>query len=232
MGYSSAYWPQDRLFGGLLANGETDSGYDDVSFFSAAHPLNVVRGAARGTYANLFTGTAVSGAPATDLSQALYPGACPIDGTNAPTLQAAHDNLARAVAYVESLKGPHLKPRHLKVRFLMAGTALRKRASEVLSTKYFGTGQGSTENVISTWGVEPLIVPEISSLTDYYLVCEWKKGQGGPMVFQNRRAYVLTSYAPETTLTLQRAKKFEWDYNGRNAVAYGHPYYVFKVKAA
>jgi hypothetical protein len=221
MGNSSAYWPQKSLFRRLIPNGTSTLGYDGVAFFSTSHPINVVN-SNLGTYANLFTGAA-SGS---------YPGACPIDSTNAPTLAEAHDNLARAVAYIESLLGPHGEVRNLVVKYLLAPTNLRKRSGEVLSTKYFGTGQGSTENVISTWGIEPIIAAELAAEpNDYYLVCEWVAGQGGPFIFQNREPYVMNSYAPMTQLELQRQKKFVWSWGGRNGISFGHPYLIFKVKA-
>jgi phage major head subunit gpT-like protein len=218
MGYSGAYWPQQRVFDSLIANGLTTAGYDGVNFFSTSHPINVAN-TGLGTFANLLTGAAVGS----------YPGACPIDVTNAATLDIAHTNLARAIAYIQSLKGPHNKPRRLKVKYLLAGEDLRKRSAEILTTRYYGTGQGSTENVISTYGIEPLIASELNEVGVYYLVCKWMPGQGGPFVFQNREPYILTSYAPETQVELQRKKKFEWHFNGRNAVAYGHAWLIFRI---
>lgn len=226
-GNSAAYWPQDSLFNRLIANGLTTEGYDEVAFFSKAHPINVAKSSA-GTYANLLSGAAES-TPATDPLDSLYPGACPIDVTNATTLDAAHVNFAKAVAYIQSLRGPHGKSRRLKVKYLLAGEDLRKRAHEILSTKYFGTGQGTTENVITRYGIEPVIVPELNEIGVYYLVCEWVKGNGGPFIFQNRKPYVMNNFSPITQVDLGRRDSFEWKFKGRNGVSYGHPYYVFRV---
>lgn len=221
MGGNAAYWPQQKLFELINAGTGTSisAAYDGQPFFSTAHPINP-EDALSGTYANHFTG-AISGT---------YPGACPIDSTNAPTLEAAHVNFARAVAYIESLTQPNGLPRGLEVKYLVAGAGLRKRANEVLSVKYFGTGAGSTENVIATYGIEPVIVPEIPlSYMGYYLFCEMLPGEGGPFIFQEREPYVLSSYQPATQLELQMKKEFTWSFDGRNAAAYGHPYLCFKV---
>jgi hypothetical protein len=226
-GSSGAYWPQKSLFYRLIANGLTTAGYDGVSFFSTAHPINVANSGV-GTYANLLTGAA-GATPATDPADAIYPGACPIDSTNALTLDVAHQNLAKAVAYIQSLRGPHGEVRRLKVKYLLAGEDLRKRSNEILTTRYFGTGQGSTENVITSYGIEPLIASELNELGVYYLVCKWVPGGGGPFIFQSRKAYTLTTYAPETQVELARRDGFEWKFKGRNGISYGHPYYIFRV---
>ncbi|KYF64539.1 Mu-like prophage major head subunit gpT family protein [Sorangium cellulosum] len=219
MGSSAAYWPQKSLFTRLIANGLTEDGYDGVPFFSQSHPINVANEGA-GTFSNLLTGAQVSS----------YPGACPIDIVNAPTLEAAHTNLARAVAYIQSLRGPHGETRRLKVKHLLCGEDLRKRSAEILSTRYYGTGQGSTENVITTYGIEPVVAPEHNELGVYYLACQWQKGSGGPFVFQNRKPYQLTTYTAYTDVQLAHRDSYEWKFKGRNGVSYGHPYLIFRVQ--
>lgn len=220
-GGNAAYWPQEKLFELVNAGKGTtiSAAYDGRPFFDTAHPINPFN-VGLGTYANLLTG-AVNGA---------YPGACPIDTTNAATLEIAHENFANAVAYVEGLTQPNGLPRGLKVKYALSGTRLRKRLNEILSVKYFGTGQGSTENVIATYGIEPVIVPEIPATSlSYALFCEMIPGEGGPFIFQDREPYVLTSYQPATQLELQIRKEFTWSFDGRNSAAYGHPYLCFWV---
>lgn len=225
VGGAAGYWPQEKMFS-LIGLGETTKGYDAVNFFSKLHPVNPALVGGR-TYANLFT----AGAPgATDDNNTLYPGACPIDATNAAALDTAATNFAKAIAYIRAIKQPNGKPRNLVPRYALAGVDLQKRLNEILDTKYFGTGQGTTENVVSRYGIEPVIASELTTPGEYYIACEMLPGEGGGLIFQDRKPYVLTSYQPETQAELQRRKEFEWMFDGRNAANYGHPYLFFKVK--
>lgn len=218
MGGSAAYWPQE-LFFSLLAGGKTTKGYDGVNFFSSAHPINPSNPAG-GTYSNLYT-------------------AKPIDATNAPSLDTAAANLASVFQSIRSLKQANGKPRNLVPRYLLAGEDLRKRVFEILDTKTLVTSatQGATgvalapiENVISRYGLEPVIATEPAEAGVYYVFCEMLPGEGGPFIFQDRSPYVLTSYQPESQAELQRRKEFEWSFDGRNAGSYGHPYLVARVE--
>jgi phage major head subunit gpT-like protein len=220
IGGASAYWPQEKMFE-LVKSGETlahGSAYDGRAFFAKDHPVNKFD-SSKGIYANL-----LSGAPS-----GIYPGACPIDIVHAPTLAEAAANFAAAVAYIETLTQPNGKPRYLKVKYALSGQDLKKRLNEILSTRYFGQ-DGSTENVLTTYGIEPVTAPELTTPGEYYLACEQLTNEGGGLIFQDRSPYVLTSYTPETQAQLQVRKEFEWSYDGRNAVAYGHPYLMFKIK--
>jgi hypothetical protein len=224
MGAQAARWPQDTLFD-LLALAEAQIGYDGVAFFSKAHPVDMFNVGA-GTYANLFSGAAAS-TPSTDPQDASYPGACPID--EAVALDVAATNFAKAVAYIQGLKGPEGRPRNLRVVSAAGGVGLRKRLAEVLDTKML-TLDG-IENVVSRYGIEPVICSEIPA-TDlsYYLICEFSSGEGGPLIYQDREPFALTSYDALSFPELARMKRFEWHYDGRNAMAFGHPWLIFKVK--
>lgn len=226
MGGAAGYQPQQKFFD-LLAAGKTNLAYDAVAFFSKSHPTNVQSGTA--TYANLLAGAAAS-TPATDPLDALYPGACPIDLTNASTLEIAAENFAKAVAYIRAIKQPNGKPRNLVVKYLLHSVFDQFRANQLLDTKYFGTGAGATENVLTKYGIEPVCASELTEAGVYYLACEMLPGEGGPIIWQNREAYVLSSYQPATQAELQRKKVFEWDFDGRNAAGYGHPYLLFRVE--
>lgn len=220
IGGASAYWPQEKMFDLIKAGEGTTLGtaYDALAFFSKVHPVNKFD-SSKGTYANL-----LSGSPS-----GIYPGACPIDITNAPALADAASNFAAAVAYIESLTQPNGKPRYLKVKYALAGQDLKKRLHEILSTRFFGQ-DGSTENVLTSYGIEPVTAPELTTAGEYYLACEQLTAEGGALIFQDRSPYVLTSYTPETQAQLQLRKEFVWSYDGRNAASYGHPYLLFKVK--
>jgi hypothetical protein len=212
MGGGAAYWPQELMFQ-LLAAGKTTKGYDGVNFFSASHPINAANAGA-GTYSNLIT-------------------AKPIDSTNAATLDIAAVNLASVIATIQQYTQPNGKPRNLVPRYLLAGPANRKRAFELLDTKTIITGGanafGTIENVVSRYGIEPVIATEMGSDLGYYIVMEMLPGEGGPLIFQDRDPYVLSTYQPESQAELQRRKEFEWSFDGRNAGAYGHPYLIVRV---
>jgi phage major head subunit gpT-like protein len=227
IGGAGAYWPQQKLFE-LIAAGETDVSYDGVAFFNASHPINPYN-TGSGVYANILTGgtsTYASGV----MTGVVYPGACPIDSS--VTLDVAATNLSKAVSYIKSLRQPNGKPRNLRPTRLLHAPILEKRTNEILTTAYFGgVGAGPTENVLSRWKLQPEEASELNG-TDFYLGCEMLPGESGPFVFQNRDPYIMSSYVPATTLELQHKKEFEWDFDGRNAAAYGHPYLFFKVKAA
>lgn len=212
MGALGARHPEDT-FVSLLSAGTSTPGYDGVNFFSASHPVNPYLTGGP-TFQNHLTGAA-SGA---------FPGACPIDGSD---LAVAETNFAKAVAFIESLTGPNGKPRNLKVAKALGGPLKKKSLLKVLDTKFLSTG--SIENVVSRYGIEPVIATSLGADLSYYLFCEWSPGSGGPFIYSNREDFHLSSYAFDSSVTLARMKEFEWHYDGRNAGTYGHPYLVFKV---
>lgn len=219
MGGSSAYYPQKKMFQ-LNASGEGTSisaAYDGVAFYSKVHPINPFDSGA-GVYANLLSGAA----------SGLYPGACPIDSS--VSLETAVENFAAAIAYVRSLVSPNGTKRMLRIKYASAGPDLQLRLTQVLKAKYYGA-DGSTDNVVgSSYGIEPVICDELAVPGEYYLDCEMIDGEGGAFIWQDRAPYVLSSYTPLNTYELQRLKKFSWSFDGRNAVAFGHPWLRFKVK--
>lgn len=165
----------------------------------------------------------------TGASAGAYPGACPIDPTNAATLDAAATNFARAVAYIQSLRGPDGHPRHLKVTHAMTGLLLQKRILEILDTKYLTLN--GIENVVSRYQIEPVVAAEIPADALYfYLWVEMIPGEGGGLIYQDREGAVLSSYAAESYPQLQLRKEFLWTMDGRDGMGYGHPWGVFLVK--
>jgi phage major head subunit gpT-like protein len=208
VGGAAAYWPQQKLFE-LLAAAETEVGYDGVPFFSAAHPINPATGAG-GTWSNLLT-------------------AKPLGGV---TVDVAAANLVAGIAAMRSVKMPNGKFRRLRPKWLLHDPSITVAVNTLLGAKFFGA-QGSTENVITQMGIEPVCADELAVEPGaWYLGAEILPAEGGPFIFQNREAYTLTSYTSDSQVELQRRKKFEWIFDGRNAAAYGHPYTIFKFKPA
>jgi hypothetical protein len=219
MGILQGRWPNDLFFEALLAGETAIPKHLTVPFFSNAHIINKFA-LGSGTFANLMTGAA-SGA---------YPGACPIDTTNAATLDIAAANLAKAIAYIEGLRGPDGLPRNLQVKHLLAGNALKKRVYELLDTKWLTIN--GIENVLGRYNIDPVISPDIpATSTDYYLFPELIEGEDGGFIYQERQGFVLSSYSLATEADLQRAKLFEWSLDARDGFGYGLPEYAYKCKA-
>lgn len=216
IGSAGAYWPQKKMFELILA-GESALGYDGVAFFSASHPVNPFN-TALGNYSNLIA-------------------AKPIDSS--VTLAVASDNLASVVATIKQIKMPNGEYRHLKTKKLMGPPQLEKRMLELTQAQAFGQGGSQTtataDNVLRNYGWDaPHVAHELAGdATSYYVACEdITSDEVGALMFQERKAWQLDSYQGETQVELDRRDEFEWHFKGRNAAAYGHPYLLFKVKAA
>lgn len=259
IGAYMAYWPQKQvtrfLKEGHLAqtliagsNGKTQgfTGYDNLPFFHNAHPVDPFR-AGSGTYANLLTGAAAS-TPATDLNDAIYPGACPIhsaaSGAGSVTLDVAIENLTKVYAYITSLIGPNGEdPRYLHPMGIICAPALAIRAGHVVSAKQIAMaatgGAGSTDitGVIASMGFQaPISAAELASFesgTTYFVVAkEMQASEMGGVIYTEREPFAISYYDGSMDAQLDRIKQLEWHLSGRNSVAPGHPYHIFKVKAA
>lgn len=236
----AGYWPQQTIANLVLA-GETGIGYDKVAYFSGSHPNNPYDLSA-GTYANLFTGA----------SSGIFPGACPIDAS--VTLDVAFANIGKVIAYIKSLRMPNGKqPRFLKPKYMIGGPALQTRMVQLTDAKYIalqstgGAGSADVEGVIKKWGLStPVVADELTSAatgnaaddTSWYVACEQVTStELGAILFVDREPFDITYYTGKGGGTgidaiLDRAQELEWHTHGRNVGGYGHPYALFKVKAA
>lgn len=233
----AAYWPQ-RQVSQLILNGETGLAYDGKPFFADDHPNNKFD-LSLGEYTNIFT----SGAG---------PGALPID--ESVDLDEAFDNVSKAIAYIKSLKMPNGRdPRFLVPKYLLVPPALQTRAMLLTDAKYFalqaggGAGSADVAGVIKRWGLNtPVVAPEFSAAitgnndddTSWYIGCEqMTSSQLGALLYVDREPFKITYYTGEGGGTgvdaiLDRAQELEWHTHGRNVAGYGHPFALFKVKAA
>lgn len=206
IGGAGAYWPQQQMFA-LIAGGKTTTiGYDGVTYFNAAHPINPVAGTGAGTYSNLLT-------------------ALPL--ATAANIQTAAANINSAVASMRGLKQPNGKFRMLRPRVLLHDPSNLYTVNQLLDSKFFN----ASENVLTRLGIEPVCADELSVEAGvWYLGAELMPGEGGPFIFQEREPYYLTSYTADSQVELNRRKQFEWLYDGRNAAAPGHPYLFFRIE--
>lgn len=227
-GQQMAYHPQEQVSALVLA-GESDLGYDGVPFFAANHPYNPYDDTA-GVYSNLLTGA----------------DAVPID--ESVNVDVALQNLAKVYAHIRTIKQANGKqPRFLKPLGIVHPPQLTTRVVQLTSAKTIaqaaglnGGGGADVEAVIKKMGFGmPIEAPEFyADATSYYVLCEWQSASElGPIVYQNREPYRITYYTGQGGGTgvdaiLDRAKMLEWHNWGRNTTGYGHPFYMFKCKAA
>jgi len=220
VGTAAAYRPQ-KLVMSVIFFGETViKAFDGELLFAVNRPINY-KDPSAGTYSNLFTGAA----------SGIYPGAIPIYGLT-PAQAAA--NIAKGVAYIESLTGTHGEPLRLKVEKLFGGPELRKIFGDALDTKFIGN-DGSTENTLAKYGVTYETAAELTDpdyLGTYYFKVTAPQSDRGPVIYQLRQAHSITMYSPEQELDLGRKQQFEWLADGRDGVAAGDPRKLFKAKGA
>src|SRR5260221_2597703 len=247
MGQQMAYWPQSKIAELILA-GESGLAYDGLPYFadnSAPHPVNPFR-TASGYFANLLTGgsaVASGGKPA-------YPGALKID--ESVTLDVAVANVQKVIAYIASIKMPNgVTPRFLKVRGLFGPPALTNRFQLLTNARFIadassggGGGTADIESIIKNWGFgEPIVAPEFATATaadatSWYVITEQVQStQLGAMVYIDREPFSInyyTGYGGGTGVdaVLAREQKLQYQVRGRNIAGYGHPYALFKIKAA
>lgn len=231
MGAYAAYWPQKMVAKAIRDNGNT---YDGLPFFSAngaPHLVNPFKPSA-GSFANHFTGAA-SGS---------YPGALPIGGV---TLDVAIANLAKAMAYIATIKMPSGEdPRGLRVVGIVVPPALTATASQLTQAKFIaqaaasGGGSGDISAIVSRWGFGlPTEAAELAAAfggsdSAYYLVTEEiTSSELGALVYVDREPFNMIMHGPMTDAELARTRKFQWTTEGRNVVGMGHPYLLFKCSA-
>ena len=227
----AAYWPQKILAKAILANPVT---YDSLAFFHGAHPVNPFDADA-GTYANDFTGSA----------SGTYPGALPI-GAGTSTADAI-TNLYKARTYIGNLKCANGEdPRNLQVNAIIAPRALEERVTEITSAELVvrdapnGTGGGAANAaaMIRKLGLgEPIIAPELGaefggSDTTYYLLCsEITSDDLGAWAYLDREPFQVRYYGLLDDAQLGRMNQLQWHMTGRNAIAPGHPFMMFRCQA-
>lgn len=231
MGAYAAYWPQKQVAAQILANGNT---YDSQPFFSTAHPVNPFKPSA-GTFSNVFTGA----------SSGIYPGAIPIDSS--VSVDVAVQNIAKAIAYVASIKMPNGEdPRFLRLADIIVPPALVARAQQITNAKFIAqlaaagaAGTGDVEAVIRNFGLgQPIEATELSSAfggsdTTYYLAMEEiTTNQLGAFSYIQREPFSVLYYGPQNDAQLARIREFQWLTEGRNSILSGHPYLLFKCMAA
>lgn len=234
IGAYMAYWPQKQVVhllknGHLLEAAGGYTGYDTKAFFAADHPVNPFDDGA-GTYRNIFTGAA-SGS---------FPGACPID--DSVDLETALINLGKIFSYISTIKMPNGEdPRFLRPKTLIVPPRMYPRAVQLTSAKFLaqaasaGAGSADVEALIKSLGfATPIMADELAGFesdTTFYIGCEqMAASQLGAVVYVDREPFRINYYGVQDQAELNRKNEMEWHCRGRNVVAPGHPYLLFKGK--
>lgn len=208
VGAAAAYWPQRQIVS-LIQNGKTNKGYDGKVFFATDHPVNPFD-SSMGTYANLFTNTPLTAA-----------------------------NLASVVASIVAIPHPGDAPRYLKPTILVVEPSNTLAALEITGAEIYtdplnsGGTSPATNMIKQKYGFgTPIVVPELAADTGvWYVGCEADEDAlAGAFIYQERKAFELTSYTGMTQAELDRFNTFQWHLRGRNTAAYGHPYLFFRVE--
>lgn len=214
VGNLGAYWPQ-KTMAQLLRDGKTKLCYDGLPFFSDSHPVNPYGGSTE--FSNLLTG-----------------------------LPFSAENLAKVYAHIEQIVAPDGEPRHLKPSIVAAGPVERLAVTQALGAEIFadpvssGTTAPATNVIKSAYGfAEPLIAPEFNEVATvggksrgvWYLFCELlEDDELGALIYQERKAFGMNSYAAMTDAQLAMLDAFMWKLKGRNVGTYGHPFLGFRIE--
>ncbi len=226
-----AYWPQKKVAHFLMnAHNLATSGgytaYDGKAFFATDHPINPFD-TGLGTFKNVLTGG----------------DAAPIDAS--VDLDDAFDNLASVFAHIAAIKMPNGEdPRRLRPRALIVPPRLFPRAMMLLNTSTMAVAAGSgaatvdAGPMLKALGLQPMpiMADELAGFesdTTYFVLAEQaSSSQMGPVIYVRREEFQIRFYGHITQAELDRADELEWHCKGRNGIAAGHPFLLFKVKAS
>jgi hypothetical protein len=231
------YWKRKKVM--QMIRDAASSGnviaYDGKDFFATDHPVNP-DDPQMGDYANILTG-APSGA---------YPGACPIDRTNAATDDIALQNVTKALKHVLELKAPNGDPRYFSAAeiSIVHPPALLDRVQTITKAKIISrlAAEGIELAMQNVSFGSPMIAPELGAAyggsdTTYYLnVRAPSASKGSAFLHVLREAFSIQFYsgmspADGIDAALMRAQELEWLSHGRYAVAPGQPHRLHKCEA-
>lgn len=226
IGAAIAYWPQKHAAqilrrGHLAASAGGFDAYDGKPFFATDHPVNPYDDRV-GTYSNIIAGK-------------------PIDASVG--FGEALDNWGEVLAHIGAIKMPHGEDfRCLRPRAILAPPKLMPRAQRIsgLSAVPPVAPDATMVEVADAVNVAGFTLPvhcsELSGFEDettYFVACEQvDSSELGALVYLEREPFEITYYGPEGSAELSRRDTLEWHVNGRNRIAAGHPFLLFKVTAA
>jgi len=100
-----------------------------------------------------------------------------------------------------------------------------------------GAGSADVEALIKALGyATPIKADELGGFESNktcFLFCEQITASNlGGIIYSQREPFSIAYYGQQTDAELARMNRLQWLCNGRNVVAPGHPFLVFKIKGS
>lgn len=213
---SGAFWPQEQA-AQMLRDGKTKTSYDNVPFFSAAHPINPILGASTGTYQNLHY-----------------------------DMPFSPENLAKAYERIAMIPSTDGRYRKLKPRIVAAGEVERLAVTQALNAEIAadpvrsGTTAPATNVIRTKYGFEePIISADFDETATvasvkrgvWFLACDLAEDdQLAGIVYSERKPFSLNSYSHLDDVVLAQMDAWEWKFKGRNGITFGHPFLLHRFE--
>jgi len=214
IGAASAYYPQQQLFK-LLLNGTTQPSYDGVPFFSASHPIYPLTTGGP-TYSNIITNVPLR----------VTTGASEMDN-----VLLGRFNYGQAVAKIRAQRAVNGVPRFLVPSVILVQSADFDLANMVIQAGVISatTNTGPQPNR----PLEIIACPELDDLPagQYVIgVDNILSDEMGAFMWSAPRPFETRFYGWMDESQLSRMKEFQWDHDGTNTAAYGHPFLAYLCK--
>lgn len=198
---------------GLYAGTARQSGFDGLSHWNSAHPINLYNASA-GTYTN----TTVGG-------QSI--GGVTVGGPIGPTA------IMSIYEYMTTIKGEDGERLGVKPNRLMHGPTLKAEVELCIKSTFFSppswgawapiTGQvGSADNPLKRFGLDPLQNDFLNNATQYYMLDTTKAFK--PFLWVNREATRVANRTSETDPVVFDSHTFTWGQWNRKSAAWDYAF--------
>lgn len=207
------YEIRDLIENAGLYTGSRQIGFDGLTHWNSAHPIDVYNAGA-GTFSN----TTIGG-------QSI--GGTTIGGTISPTA------FTSVFEYMMTIKGQDGERLGIKPNKLMHPPTLKAEVELILKSTFFAppswgayapiTGQvGAADNPLKRFGVEPIQNDFLSSNTQWYLLDTTKAFK--PFLWVNREATRMVPRTNETDPAVFDTHTFQWGQWNRKSAAWDYPF--------
>lgn len=220
IGAQMAYWPQKQVAAQMIAN---PIAYDTKAFFATDHPTDPTGFSSSTTYSNL-----LSTFPLNDVA------------SGGVTEAVALDNLTKALAFIRSeVRTPDGKaPRRLQPTHILHPPTMAGRIQQITGAQFINQSGGSGDVSMITRGMglaTPVEAAELAlsfggSDKDCYIICkDIVGGELGGFIYSVRKDFEIIFHDAQTSAEFARTDELQWTTRGRNTVAPGHPFAIFKI---
>jgi phage major head subunit gpT-like protein len=225
-----SFWTRDLLENSGIYTGAAQNGYDGLTYFSTAHPVDVYSSAA-GTYVNDFTGA--SGVSVTGGIPGGSGSAISVGGPFSPT------SLATIAEYMLAIPGEDGEALGVMPTMAMFPTSLWMESELVIRSQSMappvwgqvGTGSsntangpqvGAADNPIRRFGITPVVNRYLKNGTRFYVFDDTKVVK--PMVWQVREPAVFTPRVAESDPNVFERHAYSWGTWGRVNAGWGYSF--------